>query len=312
MIQPYIQSLKTKPLLTQTNLSAKLRAQLASRNLLLLDGATGSALDAAGIDVAPPLWSANALVDQLDTLTNVHQSYVTAGAHAVTANTFRCHHSNLACTPYETQSALLIARAIKSARDAAQGAAYVLGSVAPLADCYSPELTPNDSLLWHDHQLLSKTLADNQVDGILVETMPTIREACIATQAALQTDLPVLVSVVCGTDGNLLSGEPLAEAVQQLDALEPQAILINCTPAPIIADLLNVVRRNTACPFGAYANTGSYDPIADAWQQTDAVDPDCYADYAREWISAGATIVGGCCYTTPAHIAALQTLVTDY
>ncbi len=274
--------------------------------MLILDGATGSELEARGVPLDPPLWSANAMVGHVETLTKVHQSYIAAGVHAVTANTFRCHLQNLEGTAFEKQSIALVATAVEIARRVAGQTHYVLGSQAPVADCYSPKHTPSSKILQREHQHLSAALAAAEVDGILVETMPTIREACIAVESALQTNLPVLVSVVCGLDGKLLSGESLSDAVRDLNALAPEAILVNCTPAPIIADLLIELRQKTPLPIGAYGNTGAYDSETDRWHQTDAIDPIRYADYAKQWIDVGATIVGGCCYTTPAHIAALS------
>lgn len=288
--------------------SAQLLALLTSRTPIVLDGATGTELGLRGVDIAQPLWSAGAIKQSAATLQAVHADYVAAGARAITANTFRCHARNLADAGAAQTAAQFVTTAVALARQASPPTTFVFGAQAPLADCYAPELTPNQSVLDTEHAQMSATLAAAKVDAILVETMPTIREAISATSAALATGLPVLTSVVCGNDGHLLSGELLAAAVRAIDALQPAAILVNCVPAPRIAALLPVLAEHTDLPFGAYGNTGCYLPEEDRWIDTDATNPQTYAAYAQQWVAQGATIVGGCCYTRPAHIAAVQTL----
>ena len=135
--------------------------------------------------------------------------------------------------------------------------------------------------------------------------MNSVREAVAATRSAVATGLPTLASVVCGRDGHLLSGEPLSAAAKALTLLQPDALLINCATAPELHRPLTNLRANTSLPVGAYGNV-SFRDESGIWLQTDAVQPEAYAAYARRWNAAGATLIGGCCGTTPAHIAALR------
>ena len=276
---------------------------------LLLDGATGTELTRRGIDTSLPLWSAAALRDAPEVVRQIHADYVTAGAEVVIANTFRTHGRSLVAAGLADQAAQWTALAVELARDAAQGRAYVAGSQAPLEDCYEPQRTPPEDALAAEHAAMADHLAAAGVDLILVETQPTIREAVAAATAAIATGLPVLVSFVCGSDGRLFSGETVADAVAAVRPLSPDAILVNCCPAPQVGRLLQTLAAAAPeIPRGAYANIGEMDPVQ-GWRTTGAEAPQQYADWARQWLSAGAQLIGGCCGTTPEHIRRLRNLL---
>lgn len=278
---------------------------------VLLDGATGTELTRRGISTVLPLWSAAALRDAPDVVRQIHADYLAAGAEVITANTFRTHARTLAKAELAGQAALWTARAVELAREAAQGRAYIAGSQAPLEDCYEPRLTPPDAALAAEHAAMAANLAEAGVDLIIVETQPTIREAVAATKAAVGSRLPVLVSFVCGSDGKLLSGESVAAAVAAVRPLGPDAMMVNCCPAPQTAALLQALHAAAPdVPRGGYANIGEKDPVQ-GWRNTGAEDPLVYLDYVRQWLADGARLVGGCCGTTPEHIRLLRGLIDE-
>ena len=286
-----------------------LTTRLAQEHPILLDGATGTELNRRGVSTDLPLWSTRALLDAPRTLWEVHRDYVNAGAEMLTANTFRTYRRNLEHAGLGDRAAELTRQAVEIARDAAEGRAWVVGSQPPLEDCYSPELTPNDKTLRIEHGEMSTNLAAARVDGILVETHHTIREAVAATAAAMQTGLPVLVSFVCGSDGRLLSGETLTAAATAVFPFSPAALMVNCVPADTADAQLKELRAAAPeTPLGAYANIGRADPVH-GWVNTDAQDPECYAEFARQWLETGAGLIGGCCGTTPGHVARLRMLL---
>lgn len=292
--------------MNRTSATLRERLQSAATHPLLLDGPTGTELTRRGLTLPPPLWSAVAITAAPDLLTAIHRDYVHAGADLITANTFRSHARNL---PAPTQAAALTARAVELARAAANDHAWVLGSQAPLEDCYSPDLTPPDDALTAEHTAHAEHLLAAGVDGILVETMPTIREAVAATRAAMQTDLPVLVSFVCGAPGQLLSGEDLGEAVRAVLVFEPAAVMVNCCAAPDLHAQLAALRASAPDRvIGGYGNTARFTPHG--WEDTPATDPDHYASLAAHWVALGAGIIGACCGATPAHIAKLRELLS--
>ncbi len=277
----------------------------ADQRPLLLDGATGTELNRRGVDTSLPLWSAAALLRAPDVLRQIHADYVAAGAEVITANTFRTHARNLLPAGMAHRAAELTRQAVEIARDAADGRAWVAGSQAPLEDCYCPELVPSDNELADEHEQMAQHLADAGVDAIGVETHNTIREAVAATRAASATGLPVLVSFVCGVDGRLLSGETIAAAVNAVKPFEPMALLVNCIPADGAEAMLRELQGGAAeISCGVFANVGRPDPDQ-GWVNTDAVDPQRYADHAERWLATGAKLIGGCCGTTPEHIRRL-------
>lgn len=287
---------------------ATLRARLhtATAHPLLLDGPTGTELIRRGLALPPPLWSAVAIESAPELLAAIHRDYVRAGADLITANTFRTHARNL---PDSMQAGELTARAVALARAAANDHAWVLGSQAPLEDCYSPDLTPPDDALTSEHAAHAENLLAAGVDGILIETMPTIREAVATTRAAAQTGLPVLVSFVCGAPNQLLSGEDLVSAVRAVLVFEPAAVLVNCCAAPDLQAQLAVLRASAPDRvIGGYGNTARHTPHG--WEDTLATDPDHYASHAAHWVALGAGIIGACCGATPAHIAKLRELLS--
>jgi S-methylmethionine-dependent homocysteine/selenocysteine methylase len=281
------------------------RRRLAQPPPLLIDGAMGSELHRRGVDTRLPLWSAAALIDAPEVVAALHRDYVAAGAEVATADTFRTHRRTLAKSGRPERARDLAHLAVQLARAAAPR--FVAGSRAPLEDCYEPRLVPPERECDAEHAELARDLADAGVDLLLVETMNTIREARAAARAARATGLPTVVSFVCGSDGRLLSGETVAAAATALLREGVDALAINCTPTATLhqplQELLDAVAGRLPC--GAYGNVGRTDAIH-GFTCTEELDPDGYALRALGWVGQGARIVGGCCGTGPAHIAALQ------
>ncbi len=289
---------------------------LAQPKKLLLDGATGTELNRRGVDTGLPLWSANALMNERDTkvLQQIHEDYLRAGADIITTNTFRTHHRALVSSGNAERALELTRRAVATARAAlttvpAEGSRFVAGSISTLEDCYRPDLVPSDDALRAEHSERVHHLLESGVDLFLIETINTIREAVIIAKLATITGTPVVVSFVCGTDGKLLSGETLTEAAHELLPLGVCAIGVNCGPTPTLHQPLDELR--VACgkdfPLISYGNIGYADEKV-GWINTDAENPAAYCGHASHW---DAKIIGGCCGTTPEHIAALKSTLVS-
>ncbi len=284
------------------------------RHVMILDGATGTELGRRGVDISLPLWSTRALITAPDVLADVHRDYLDAGADAITANTFRTHRRSLEREPDAlgaldaaelTQTAVRIAREVRLKH---KPGALVFGSVAPLEDCYRPQLAPGADDCAREHAELITTLVEAGVDRVLIETMNNITETRAAVDAARRFAPDRWMVSFCtdtsGPPGTLLSGEPVEPILDELG--DASAVGVNCVAAPDVARQVAFLRERLpeAVSIIAYANIGYADKHGN-WVPTDAVAPDRYAAYAASWVEAGASIVGGCCGTTPATIAAV-------
>jgi homocysteine S-methyltransferase len=278
---------------------------------LILDGATGTELNRRGVDTGLPLWSANALLTDEGTrvLQDVHEDYLRAGADILTTNTFRTHRRALAPSGNAERALELTRRAVDVARKAlaaipSERTRFVAGSISTLEDCYRPDLVPPDDQLRAEHSERVHHLVECGVDVFLVETINSIREAAIIAKLATITGTPVIVSFVCNRDGRILSGETLTDAARELLPLGVSALGVNCGPTPDLAKPLGELQA--ACPKDfpliAYGNIG-YADEAVGWVNTDAQEPSVYCAHAKHW---PVKIIGGCCGTTPAHIAKLN------
>lgn len=276
------------------------------RGPLVLDGAMGTELERRGAGRPVPLWSAGALLDAPAVVAAIHAEYVAAGADILVANTFRTNPRALRAAGLLADGLRLNRLAVELARRAATGHdVLVAASVAPVEDCYCPERVPAESELRAEHRQMATWLAAAEPDLIWIETIGTIREARAAAEVARACGLPFVVSFVVQESGDLLGGEPLADAVAAIDPLGPCAVGLNCIPPSGMTRLLPQLRKLTERPVCAYAHIDNREPIH-AWSFAQDASPAEYGAYAAEWFAAGAQIVGGCCGTTPAHIRAVR------
>ncbi len=284
----------------------ELAAWLALRPRVL-DGATVSELLRRGVEAAAELWGVGAILHAPDALREVHAAYAAAGAEMLTAATFRVAPYSLARAGLAARAAELARRAVALAREAAGSAApkpLVAASWTTLEDCYRPDLVPPLATLAAQHAATAQVLAAAEPDLLLLETFNTVREARIAAEAATATGLPVVVAFACASDGRLLSGEDAAAAAAAVTRPGVVAAGVNCTRIVDVLPALLRIAAATHLPLVAYANN--------AWFAQDsphlaaeAVAPERYARCALAWLAAGARLVGGCCGTTPDHIAAV-------
>lgn len=285
---------------------------------VLLDGGTATELQRRGIAVRGPWWTSGALrtAHGRATLAAIHADYVAAGARIITADTFRCHRRTLTRAGLDDRAATaMVTTAVGLARAAAREdpAVRVAGSVAPVEDCYRPDLVPPTRVLRAEHGWLARTLVAAGVDLLLLETMNTVREARAALAAALDAGVPVLVSFVAGDGGRLLSGEPLGPAARSVSRDGASAVLVNCSSMERTGVALAEMSGAGCGPVGAYPNVEDRRGIAPATHVDRHVPVACgprqYADAVAGWCRRyGLALVGGCCGTTPAHLTALAGL----
>jgi len=288
-----------------------LKSRLNRGELILLDGALGTELARRGIPTPLPLWSAQALLDAPDTVRAIHEDYVRAGADVITADTFRTTPRALAKAGRAGEVERMVERAVALAREAAtrvRGARDVLvaGALAPLEDCYRPDLAPSPEAAEREHAEQAVRLARQGVDLILIETMNSIPEAKAALRGAKASGVPVLVSFICKSAREIWNGELLSDAIRAVEPFKPDAILVNCVPPETVPDSLGEMSRATRLPLGCYPNAGAPNMAEGTWRFDAAWTPERFAEAAAGWVARGAQIVGGCCGTGPDHIRALR------
>lgn len=278
---------------------------MKENKFVILDGALGTELQRRGIKTSLPLWSAQALVSSSKVVQQIHEDYIKSGAQVITANTFRTNIRTVNRAKISKTAKELTKKAVKLAKNAVRNSKqkiFIAGSVAPVEDCYCPDLVPSDRELKTEHAALAKYLKKAGVDLILVETMNTIREALIASKAAKETGLPVLVSFVIGKNGRILSGESLKEAVKILEKMKVAGLLINCTPLEYSIKPLKELLNSTKLPVGVYANGEGGPDDNQGWKFDNQKRKDKYIRYVKKWRRMGVKIIGGCCGTSPEYI----------
>ncbi|MBV9445848.1 MAG: homocysteine S-methyltransferase family protein [Streptosporangiaceae bacterium] len=281
--------------------------------LIRLDGGVATELMRAGMSLTEPWWSTVALNTEPNRviLRDVHERYLAAGAQVITANTFRCNARTLrrlgldgAGHAWMVHAAIGVAMAARGGSDA-----RVAASMAPVEDCFRPDLVPSDEELRAEHRWLATEISRSGVGLVLIETMNTSREARIALEAAQAAGCQGWVSFVCDAEGRVLSGERLGPVAKAAVHDGAEAVLVNCTSPDGTERALGELRESCSGPIGCYPNLedrGDLPPGAPSGRYLAPVmSPEEFADVAARWRREYAIdILGGCCGTTPEHMRA--------
>ena len=283
---------------------AHLAEALAGRAYLLFDGGMGTLVQAAG------LHTVHAVPDLLnlthpEAIVAIQRQYVEAGADCITTNTFSANRLKLAST--DATVAEVYAAAAANAR--AAGAPLVAGDIGPTGALLEPlgTLTFDEAFDIFSEQACAAEAAG--CDLIVVETMADLLEAKAAVLAAVEsTTLPVFATMTFGEDGRTFLGTTPAIAATTLSALGASAVGLNCSLGPVeLAPLVEELAPHDRALVMAQPNAGL--PRIQDGETVFDVGPDEFARAMEAILDAGATVVGGCCGTTPAHIAALSALL---
>ncbi|MEJ7761219.1 MAG: bifunctional homocysteine S-methyltransferase/methylenetetrahydrofolate reductase [Thermomicrobiales bacterium] len=281
---------------------------------LLLDGAMGTMLYAGGA----------ALDECFDALTlthpeqvaSIHRAYIRAGADIIETNTFGANRAKLEVFGLGGQVRDINRRAAKLAREEREisGApVLVAGAVGPTGRTIAPiGMTAPETVREIFEEQIS-ALLEGGVDLLVLETMGSVaesRQAILAAQAV--GGLPIVVLLTFAEDGRTIGGETPEHVVAALLPLGPAAIGANCSVGP--SRTLAVLRRLSAAldvanlpdPPALVVMPNAGWPTHVGGRVIYQASPDYFAGFGQEAIEAGASIVGGCCGTTPAHVAALR------
>ena len=279
-----------------------------TKNPLLLDGATGSNLMAAGMPrgVCTETW----ILKHRDILKELQQSYVNAGSRVLYAPTFGANRMNLSLHHLEEHIKEMNDALVSLARESAKDMAFVAGDITTTGKMMEPagDLTYETAFEVYKEQI--SYLSQAGVDFIIAETMINIEETLAAVDAASQVcDLPVLCSMTVEADGSIFSGGNAVEAALALESAGASAVGINCSVGP--DQLVSVVRNiKEAVSIPVIAKPTAGMPVID--DKGNAVYSMGAAEFAKHMkvlVENGASIIGGCCGTTPEYIKAVAEIL---
>jgi S-methylmethionine-dependent homocysteine/selenocysteine methylase len=283
---------------------------------VLLDGGLATELQRHSVPIRAPWYTTEPLLSPAgrELVRDVHAAYVAAGAEVLTAATFRTNRrAVLRAGGDEAQARALCGAAVSAARDARVGNTQdvrVAASVAPVEDCYRPDLVPPASELRTEHTWMARVLAEAGAELALVETMNSTREALVAVECTVAAGLPTWLSLVCTTGARLLSGDDLGTAARLAESAGAAAVLVNCTAPGLVPECLAALREACTVPIGVYAN--AEDRSSAPTTHVEHRLPTAYGAAAMAALAVGwrdqygVQIAGGCCGTTPEHVRALD------
>ena len=293
-------------------------------NIIIGDGAMGTELRRRGVKVPShvnSIWSALALKEATSTIEEIHIDYIEAGSDYITTNNYAVTRPILSRDNLDNELESLTIKSIEIAKAALSKTkredVKILGSLPPLETSYRADLILKEEEMNKQYSEIANILKD-EIDIIICETMASALEAKCALKAALETNMPVWVGWTLHGDvrNTLPSGETINQAFLGLNGLAPDAYLINCCAANLIAPSIKALKQLTDIPIGGYANaenivldTESSNlklPEEKHWNSAIEINEKAYLEEARLWIKEGASIVGGCCRTNPSYIKELS------
>ncbi len=299
---------------------------LSEKHPLVLDGALATELERRGEDLNDPLWSARVLLEAPEKIQAVHLDYFRSGADFATTASYQATVQGFASRGLTIEEALdLIKLSVNLAKSARKDflaeipagtektSAFIAGSIGPygafLADGseYSGDYGLSEAALVDFHRPRMSALVEAGADILACETIPCLIEAKALVR--LLEEFPgagAWISFSAKDGGHTNNGEPISACAEYLNRFsQVVAIGVNCTAPRYIPDLIRAIRSASEKPVIVYPNSGEvYDVTTRTWQGETSCD--AYGAQARTWLEAGADIIGGCCRTTPAHIAEVK------
>ncbi|HLW55137.1 MAG TPA: bifunctional homocysteine S-methyltransferase/methylenetetrahydrofolate reductase [Candidatus Angelobacter sp.] len=279
---------------------------------VLCDGAMGTLIYAKGIFINKCYDELN--LSQPDLIRNIHNEYLNAGAEIIETNTFGGNSIRLARHGLDSQVREINLKGARLAREAADAfnlkkAADVLvaGSVGPLGIRIEPlgKTSREEARTAFREQIAA--LVEGGVDLLMLETFGYLEELHQAILAAREVSpqTPIVAQVTIDEDSNCLDGASPETFTAKLDEWGPDVIGCNCSVGPVaMLEAVERIRRNTERPLAAQPNAGI--PRSVEGRNIYLCSPEYMASYARKFVAAGVSLIGGCCGTTPEHVKAMK------
>lgn len=282
----------------------------AKKGFIFLDGATGSNLMKAGMPagVCPEQW----ILEHEEVMENLQKEYVKAGTNILYAPTFTANRIKLEEYGLENQIEEINKKLVAISKRAADKKAMVAGDITMTGRQLKPMGDMEFETLVNVYKEQIRLLDEAGVDLLVVETMMSLQESRAALIAAKEvSDLPVMVTMTFEKDGRSLFGTDAAGAAITLESLGADAIGANCSTGPAqMEHMIKAMADVTSIPIIAKPNAGlpAIDENGNTYYDMDA---DTFAEEMKILAAAGATILGGCCGTSPEYISKLTRSVNS-
>ena len=280
----------------------------------ILDGGMGRDLQRLGAPFRQPEWSALALLQGPEYVTQAHEGFARAGANMISTNSYAIVPFHIGDTLFSERGLALAGLAGQLARDVAdRHGVRVAGSLPPVLGSYRPDLFEVKA---------ARAILTVLIEGLtpfadvwLAETLSSLGEAELVGEMLAADSRPLWLSFTLNDEGSasLRSGESIEAAVALAQKLGAAALLFNCSAPEVMEEAVARARAamgTDAIEIGVYANGFAHSdtevPANGGLRDIRAdLDPPRYLEWARKWVAAGATMVGGCCGIGPQHIQAL-------
>lgn len=284
-----------------------LREALAER-ILTGDGAMGTYLYQMGFPVGVSYEEFNIL--RPDVIENIHRRYYEAGARVIETNTFSANLEKLSKYGLEGEMEAINRAGVRAARAAIGADAYVVGAVGSIRDGKLKNLRTLKVSEAYERQM--HALLDEGVDGLLLETFYDLDEMRLALRIArASTSLPVICQFAVEDVGRTQEGNGMKSAFDQLQESGADVVGFNCRSGPNgIMRAIDSMTGPAGLPVSVYPNAGIPDYIDGKY--TYSAGPEYFAETARQFADRGARLIGGCCGTTPEHVAAMAAALDGY
>ena len=292
--------------------------RIRAGEVILIDGAMGTELEARGVPMDDTVWCGAAVLDHGGVAQAIHEDYIRAGADVIITNTFATARHSLEPAGHGAAVASVNRKAVELARRARDSAAdrpiAIAGSISAFIAATAGSEWREPASLAATFREQAELLAEAGVDLIVLEMMQHLDRARPAVEAAVATGLPVWIGCSCrrapAGPGLVSHDQPLddfGELLAGLAGLGGALMAIMHSDVDATLPGLELLRAHWSGPTGAYPNSGHF--VMPNWQFVDIISPDALAAEAIGWIEQGAQVIGGCCGIGPDHIRRLKQLL---
>ena len=288
------------------------------QDLLLLDGGMGSQLIERGVQ--PTRGNDTLNLEAPEVVLSIHRDYMAAGSQALLTNSFGANAVSLKRHGLADQTEIINQSAAQITRQAAGQQGYVIGDIGPCGEFLEPLGSLRTDELFAAFAGQIRGLAAGQVDGFIIETMTALEEIEVAVQAVRSIAPEAVILTAMAYDRNprgfrTMMGVAPERAVEHLARLEVDAVGFNCGSATLeeyveLTGIIATALKATRADIALLAEPNAGKPVIEQGEVVYKITPEEFSDAVLRMVDCGATLLGGCCGTTPAFIQAIASQLT--